>query len=149
VTDGAPDAVVTELQAAAQEADVVVELVAPEVGGVTPQEGGELVAEHQLSGAPSVLFDAVVLCVSRQGAESLAEMPAARDFLSDAYVHCKFVGYTRDASELLTAVGLGDKLDDGFVDIEDTGAVAFLERCGALRYWERQPASRLASAPHR
>jgi catalase len=147
VTVGAPDDVVTELQAAAPEADVVVEIVACEVGGVTPREGGQPAADHQLSGAPSVLFDAVVLCVAGEGADRLAAMPAGRDFINDAYAHCKFVGYTREADGLLKVAGLGDKLDDGFVAIEEAGAAAFIDRCAALRYWDREPVPRLAGAP--
>jgi catalase len=86
-----------------------------------------------------VLYDIVVLLPSEDGATQLAGEPAARDFVSDAYAHAKFIGCGAHAGTLLEATGLGDAMDEGMVAIADAGGVApFLSRCGALRFWERE-----------
>ena len=62
-------------------------------------------------------------------------MKPAQDFLSDAYAHAKFIGYTGAAKPLFTSTGLSDKVDDGLIELSD--AAAFLKSCRALRFWER------------
>ena len=52
-----------------------------------------MAADQKIDGAPSVLYDAVIVITTKNGATALAAMPAARDFVTDAYAHCKFIGY--------------------------------------------------------
>jgi hypothetical protein len=90
-------------------------------------------------GAPSVLFDAVVLFPSEAGARALAVLPAARDFVADAFAHRKFIGCADTAAPLLEKAGT--IRDAGVIEFcapED--AAAFLESCRALRFWERESA---------
>ena len=44
-----------------------------------------------------MLFDAVAILPSKEGAELLAMLPAARDFVADAVAHRKFIGYAATA----------------------------------------------------
>ena len=108
VTDGVDAGLLVALRTAAQAANVVVELIAPAVGGVDASDGTRIVADQQIDGGPSVLYDAVVIAASGPGAERLARHPAARDFVTDAHAHRKFVGYTDEAAALLRAAGLGE-----------------------------------------
>ena len=55
-----------------------------------------------------------------------------RDFVSDAYAHCKFIGYTGDASPLFEAAGLGGLTDDGCVSLDGHSAADFISRCAEL-----------------
>jgi putative intracellular protease/amidase len=106
--------------AAAEQANV--EVVSPAVGGVDASDGTRVKAGQQIDGAPSVLYDAVVVLASPGGARALAARPAARDFVTDAVAHCKFIGYTGGASVLFEAAGLrGDPggLDEGFVSLDE------------------------------
>ena len=96
--------------------------------------------DEQVAGGPSVLFDAVALVLSEDGAHQLAATPTARDFVSDAHAHCKFIACGPNASVLLGAAGLDDSIrDEGYVELADTkkSAAAFVERCRALRFWDR------------
>ena len=138
VTDGADQSSLSALQAAATEAHVNVELVALRVGGVNVGHGSLLPADQEIDGAPSVLYDAVIILASKEGAALLATLPAARDFATDAYAHCKFIGHTGAAMPLLEACGLSRLIDDGFINLDDHPAEEFLARCGELRYWSRQ-----------
>ena len=58
--------------------------------------------------------------------------------MTDAYAHCKFIGYVGDAAPLFEAAGLGGLIDDGFVDLDEHSAADFISRCAELRFWPRQ-----------
>jgi catalase len=138
VTDGVDGDKLDEVKSAAEQAQVNVELIAPAVGGVDDSDGNHAPADQKIDGAPSVLYDAVILLASKHGAPALAAQPAVRDFLADAYAHCKFIGYTGDANPLFEAAGLGGLTDDGFVSLDEHSAADFISRCAKLRFWSRQ-----------
>lgn len=138
MTDGVDAVLLGELRNAAAAQGVTVELIAPSVGGVVANDGTTIRANHKIDGAPSVVFDAVALLIADQGALGLLKLPPARDFVSDAYAHYKFVGFTAAATKLFAKVGLPEDLDDGFIILESAAdAKAFLKRCADLRFWDR------------
>ncbi len=143
VTDGADAA---KLASAAEEAKVNVELVAPAVGGIEASDGHRVAADQKIDGGPSVLYDAVIVLTAKDGAEALAALPAARDFVTDAYAHCKFIGYTGDATPLFEAAGLSRLMDDGFISLGETAAAEFISQCAELRFWSRQLSAARARA---
>ena len=97
-----------------------------------------MAAGQKLDGGPSVLYDAVAVLATKDGAADLARQPAVRDFIADAYTHCKFVGYVEDAIPLFRTAGLAEPLDDGFVQLTDQPTINdFIVRCGQLRFWAR------------
>ncbi len=138
-TDGGDAKLLAGLLAAAERGQVTVELIAPTVGGVQTSDGTRVPADQKIDGGPSVLYDAIVVLASVEGATELTGEPAARDFVTDAYAHCKFIGYSAEAVALFEATGLAKMMDDGFVELaapDDT--VAFLDQCAKLRHWDRQ-----------
>jgi len=124
VTDGVDGDKLDEVRSAAEQARVNVELVAPAVGGVDDSHGNHAPADQKIDGGPSVLYDAVILLAAGDGAPALAAQPAVRDFVANAYAHCKFIGYTADASPLFEAAGIGGLTDDGFVSLDPAFAHA-------------------------
>src|SRR5204863_57535 len=80
------------LRAAVEAEGAKLALVAPSVTGVTDSAGTALTVDETVEGGPSVLFDAVALVPTKDGAHSLARSPAARQFVADAHGHAKFVG---------------------------------------------------------
>jgi catalase len=59
--------------------------------------------------------------------------------LSDAFIHCKFIGYTKGATPLIKKAGVADMLDDACVSLSKAGdAERFVAACAALRRWERE-----------
>ena len=70
-------------------------------------------------------------------AGALAAQPAARDFVTDAYAHAKFIGHMGAAAPLFEAAGLSRLMDDGFVSLDQTAAAEFISRCAQLRFWPR------------
>jgi catalase len=94
-------------------------------------------ADFLRDGGPSVLFDAVALLVSPEGAAALLDRPVARDFVADAFAHCKFVAYTPAAQPLLEKAGA--QRDAGFLPLTSAAdARAFVLACRSLRFWERE-----------
>jgi catalase len=138
VTTGADAGKLAELRSAAEQEQVNVELIAPVVGGIETSDGNRVPAGQQLDGAPSVLYDAVVVLTTKNGATALAAMPTARDFVTDAYAHCKFIGYAGEPEPLFEAAGLTSLMDDGFVSLDEHSPADFISRCGQLRFWARQ-----------
>jgi catalase len=139
VTDGADGAVVKAVQEAAKAAGAAVEIIAPKRGGARLMDGALLKADHQLAGAPSVLFDAVALVLSEDGCRQLLKEGAAVDFAKDAFGHLKAIGHTPEAQPLLDKAGV--QPDAGVVDLSQ-GAEAFIKPA-ATRQWDREPKVRI------
>jgi catalase len=140
VGDGADAALRAALRSAFEAEGATVEIVAPRIGGVEAASGDRIPARHMIDGGPSVLFDAVALVASADGAAALAGNAAARDFVTDAYVHCKFIGYAAPMVLLLEKAGLPlDAEDEGLVPLEGNGAAeTLLAACRKLRHWARE-----------
>jgi catalase len=143
VSDGADARLIAALRDAAEREGVNVEFVAATISGIEDSDGSRIEADQQVDGGPSVLYDAVVLVTSAEGAATLARNAAARDFVTDAYAHYKFIGYVPDADALLEATGVRELMDDGFVELGGKGkdATSFVSTCRQLRFWDRQAAS--------
>ncbi|MEO6247780.1 MAG: catalase [Sphingomicrobium sp.] len=105
-------------------------MVAPKVGGIAVTTG-ILPADGQLAGSPSVLFDAVALVLSDDGAAKLAKDSAAVGFVMDAYAHVKTIGANPGAKALLVRAGV--EPDAGVVSLKDFPKVA------PRRHWDREP----------
>ena len=66
-------------------------------GGANLADGSLMAADGQLAGTPSVLFDAVAVVLSDDGAKTLALESAAIDFVRDAFGHLKRSAPTKAA----------------------------------------------------
>jgi catalase len=139
VTDGADGAVVKAVRKAAEAEGASVKIVAPKVGGVKLRGGKLLKADGQLAGTPSVVFDAVAVVVSADGCAQLMNDSAGVDFVHNAFVHLKAIGFTAEAQALLDKAGV--VADPGIVDLA-SGAEAFLPPA-RTRQWAREPTVRM------
>ena len=148
VSDGAPTALVEALVEAVKSLPAVYEIIAPKTAGAVLDDGTVAQAKQKIDGGPSVLYDAVVLALSPEGAALLAKDKTAKDFVSDAFAHCKFIGYTSAAELLLTKAGIApEDFDEGMIALEGPQDVpAFLAQCGQLRFWTREMAIDLDAA---
>ncbi|WP_082453261.1 catalase [Sphingomonas sp. Leaf208] len=140
VTDGAPAAIVQALVDGIVAAKATYEIIAPKVAGATLDDGTLAEGKQKIDGAPSVLYDAVAIVVSADGAKKLGKDKTAKDFVSDAFGHAKFIGFNADAKPFLEKAGIEDEdMDDGVIALGDKGDVdAFLKTLGKLRIWERE-----------
>jgi catalase len=141
VSDGVDADLLAQLRTAVEGAGAIAELVAPKIGGVTDSAGTLHAADQKVDGGPSVLYDAIAVLVSGDGAAQLGSHAPALDFVRDAHAHCKFVAYGGAAPTLFDAAGLAEKLDDGYTELDGSRAAAdrFLGMCAQLRHWDREP----------
>lgn len=139
VTAGADAGLLKALQSAIEKEGAEMDVVAPKVGGVEAADGSWIVGKHMIDGGPSVLFDAVALILSKEGAERLAGEAAARDFVADAFAHCKFIGFSTEALPLLARAGIEPEMDEGLIALDaEKSVTAFIKNCRRLRLWSRE-----------
>ena len=147
ITDGVDAKLLKGLTQAVTAEKAVFEFIAPKVGGVTASNGTLIEAHHMIDGGPSVLFDAVALLTSEAAIAELTEEATARDFVADAFQHCKFIGYDRSALPLLEIAGIADAMDEGVLPLPgEEGLAAFVSELGKLRVWAREPSVKLGKA---
>ena len=89
------------------EGTLIVEVVAPTIGGVTLDDGTPLPGDQMVGGGPSVLYDAVaVVRLRRTAPPRWRRCRRPSDFVTDAHAHAKFVGHTPEAAALFEAAGI-------------------------------------------
>ncbi len=138
IAEGGDADVVKNLQNAAEKAGAMVGIVAPHIGGAKMSDGKMLEANEKIDGGRSVVFDAVAIVMGEAAAKKLADDKPSQDFVSDAFAHAKFIAFVPAVKPLFEAVGIADKMDDGFVNVsKGSSAKDFIEACGKLRFWDR------------
>lgn len=144
VANGTDAQVLKGIRNAAEKEGAMVELVAPSVGGFQASSGDWMEADHMIDGGPSVLFDAVALVLSEEAANRLIGESAARDFVADAFAHCKFIGFTAGAMPLLAKAGIEPEMDEGLIPLDNARAATdFVASCRKLRLWAREDTVKL------
>ena len=137
MTDGADAALFAALTAACDKEGTAFEVIAPKIGGVTLSDRKKVPAQQKIDGGPSVLYDAVAVLVSQAGAEMLSRDKPTKDFINDAFAHCKFIAHSPAAAPLLKAAGV--QPDEGFVALKTAkDAGAFIKACRDLRLSARE-----------
>jgi catalase len=137
IADGSDGAVIKGIKKAATDAGATVKIVAPKVGGAKLADGSMLAADGQLAGTPSVLFDAVAVILSDEGAKALSMESAAIDFVRDAFGHLKAIAVDKGRSSALKIANVGQ--DAGVVDANDKDAFIAAAK---TRQWDREKSVR-------
>ena len=160
--DGADTASLQKMKDALTRAGAQGHIVAPRLGVLEGQDGDELLIDHSLLTASSVLFDAVYVPGGVQSVAALAEDRDALEFVTEAYRHCKPIAATTEGIELLRACPgvLGPESGDGNGDGNGNEAAAegvfvssepatpaliqgFLGAIAEHRFWNRARKNRL------
>jgi catalase len=138
ITEGVDVALVKALRKAAEKEGASLELIAPSAGEIRASDDSWIQVQQRIDGGPSVLYDAVALLASNHDAQALTEEPAARDFVSDAFAHSKFIAYVESAKPLLEMAVAHDAFDEGIIQIKNSDDISsFVESCRNLRFWKR------------
>ena len=142
VSDGFEGKLLADLRNAVADAKGLVKVIGPRIGGVWCSNHNLHPVDERIGGAPSVLFDAIAMI---PGTDSLTLTPAARSFVTDAFTHCKFIGWAESAKVLIDELGLIREAKDpanrdpGLCALTDTAsAEAFVLACKELRHWQRE-----------
>jgi len=144
VANGSDRKIIEAIRQAANKEGAMVELISPKIGGFEASDGEWIEADHMIDGGPSVLFDAVALVLAEEAANRLTGEATARDFVADAFAHCKFIGFTAGAMPLLATAGVETDLDEGIIPVDNAKAASeFVTSCRKLRIWAREAAVKL------
>jgi catalase len=140
VSDGSDAVLLKALKSALDKAGATYEFIAPKVAGVEASDGSWIDADQMIDGGPSVLYDAVALLPAPAAMDHLLQESSARDFVADAFAHCKFIGYVGSALPLLEKSGVAvEDLDKGCIIIGNPKqAKSFVDSLAKLRIWERE-----------
>ena len=138
LTDGADAKTFTSLVSKIEKLGGVVEVIAPKIAGVTLSDRTAVPAQQKIDGGPSVLYDAVAIIASEEGAALLAKDAPSKGFVADAFAHCKFIGYSPEVEPLLVKSGIADDLDAGCFVLGKGGVGDFVDTLGELRFWNRE-----------
>ena len=140
IGDGFDRNLVEKLRTAVTKAGALFEIVAPKIGGALAGDGTKVGADHIISGGPSVIFDAVIVAPGAAAIPHLLGETAAKDWVSDAFSHCKVMGVVGAAQPLLDAAGV--KPDAGVIEITTKTIDAFITAAAGGRIWDREPGVR-------
>ena len=137
VGDGFDHELVTQLIAAIENEHATAELVAPKIGGARAADGTLVPAHHTITGGPSVIFDAVAVVPGAAAIAGLVATPAAINWISDAFHHCKVIATVGDAAPLLDAGRV--TAGDGVIDLAGGKAIGqFITAAKHGRVWSRE-----------
>jgi catalase len=139
LTEGADDARLASLRRALAKAGARLTLVAQKIDGVHLADGTVQPANQALAGAPSCLFDAVLVIGSENGIAPLLTQPAALDWLRDAWRHLKAIGL--DSAGTLLAHAAGVPTDEAVVMLDTSrGLDTFMQHAGKGKHHAREGA---------
>jgi len=133
IAAGSDGAVIKKLCKAATDAGASVKIIALRVGGIRLADGSTLAADGQLAGTPCVLFDAVAVILSDEGAKTLSMESAAVDFVRDAFAHLKAIVIDHGGQSLLKTANVLP--DSGVFGCED---IFHFLAAASTRQWERE-----------
>ena len=142
VTDGTDAAILKALKAALDKAGATFEIIAPKVGGAKASDGSWIEADQMIDGGAvgAVRRGRAAAGAGRDG-RPCCRKSTARDFVADAFAHCKFIGYVEAAVPLFEKAGIAEAdFDDGLVAIaRPSMSAGFVAKLGDLRIWDREP----------
>lgn len=138
IENGASEKIVSALIKAIKDEDATYTVIAAHIGGVYLDSGIRLAVNEKIGGAPSVLFDSVVLLLA-DNKDQFKEHPKVHEYIKDAYLNKKFIGYTAETQMLFKKLNV--TLDNGFIEFNPgnskKSAEEFIQACRPIRYWKR------------
>ena len=139
VTFGFDGKLLASLKEALKKEGAALKLIAPKIGMVKDADGKSHEPDQTIEGAPSVLFDAVVILPSAEGVKDLLGMAAAVNWLRDAFGHLKAIGFDETAKPLLAKAGVAADGTLGVVGLDGKkGIDSFIAKAKTHRLWDRE-----------
>ncbi|WP_338840283.1 catalase [Flavobacterium ginsenosidimutans] len=129
------------MKTALQNAGAKAVIIAPHLGTIVSAEGTEIAVEQTYKIAASVLFDGVFI-PSGKGIADLSKIKEVKEFLNDAYHHCKFIAAEAEGVQILKNNSDIKAKDSGVLTSENSAdkllATSFIKALGRHRFWERE-----------
>lgn len=126
----------TALKKGIKKEEATYTVIAPHINGAVLTDGTQVPAQEKIGGGPSVLYDAVAILLSNPNALKPMDLHKVEEFIKDAYLHNKFIGYSTNVLALIKKLNI--PVDKGMVLLATKDSVEeFLASCGKLRFWQR------------
>jgi catalase len=135
VADGVDSTELETVKRALRDGGAMCEVVSRHLGAVTGASGEPVAVDRSQLTAASVLYDAVYVPGGERSVGTMAGQPAVREFLMEAFQHCKPIAAGQDAIELLQACDV-DPNAPGVVTGKDL-APRFVQAIAAHRHFDR------------
>jgi catalase len=146
VADGYDPADLAVLRGALEEHGAKLKFVAPQLGHI-PSTGDAVEADFSFRTGDSVLFDAIYIPGGRKSVDALKRRGDVHAFIRDGWRHCKALGASGEAAELLAGLpgvrsGKALRSTHGVVTTTDKASEAmgraFVQAIAGGRHWVRE-----------
>lgn len=134
--EGTSASSINSMKKALENEGAVVNIIAPNLGTIKSEDGQEIKVDQTYLIAASVLFDGVFI-PDGKSASTLKEMDEVKEFINDAFKHCKFIAADGTGVEIVKNTDA--KMDGGIVTNDNNDlATAFIKKLGTHRFWDRE-----------
>ncbi|ATB41514.1 catalase [Cystobacter fuscus] len=141
VADGFDAEDLSATRAAVEKAGGQVVVIAKRLGTVKGSDGQPVMVDKSSLTTASVEYDAVFVPGGTASVAVLKKDADAMQFIQEAYRHCKAIGVTREASELLEAGGISSSAPGIVADAKGARhhhfTAKFIESIAEHRHWMR------------
>jgi catalase len=142
--DGVSEDSIMNLKEALKKQDACAFIVAPHLGFVKTDKGGEIPIDFSFFTASSVLFDGIFIMAG--ASDDLGNNADLIDFISDAYRHCKVIGADVLGKQFLETTQFASKITDdkelGLLvrntPIDSKFAEDYINALAQHRFWARE-----------
>lgn len=137
-TNGVDSKLLKAIRSTAKSEGALCEIVTPKIGKINTSSGASETPDHFLEGAPSALFDTVIVAPSEKNVDELQNNAAAIDWIRSAYSHLKAIGYNEAAVPLFERADVNTDNETGVIDITSHDLGEFVEQAKEHRIWKRE-----------
>jgi catalase len=109
----------------------MIKIISTHVNNIKLSNGSSVSADGTIAGAPSQLFDAIAILLSKASTEKVMKDFRAVEWVSNAFNHLKAIGHNMEAKPLLTKANVVE--DAGITKLDDS----FL-KAAAMRFYARE-----------
>ena len=135
--NGADDSLM-KMKAALEAKGAMVKIVSLKLGSFKTNGGENIKADQAFLGSSSVMFDAIFIPGGASSVNALKAKPEAILFINETYRHCKAIGATGEAVDLLSSTFAGEKIngegDNALASLGIVTAQKFESKSGHIIY---------------
>lgn len=137
-TDGVDAEFLGALRAVAKKEKANVAVIAPNAGPIKDSDGNEVVPDDFLAGAPSALFDCIIVAPAEKRSATLIENRDAVNWVASAFKHLKVIGFTDSVSRMVEKADIELDADEGIVNVSSGKFDKYVKAAKKHRIWSRE-----------
>ncbi|MBD64761.1 MAG: catalase HPII [Halobacteriovoraceae bacterium] len=138
VTKNAENELLSSIQKELNNEKCQYDLILQKISEVKMDDGKTHSGDEFIDGAPSVLYDAVIVLGTKDQVKELSKEIAFRDFVNDAFFHKKFIGFNKEIESLILDLLPINETDGGMISLTHKNISKYIKKAKELRYWERK-----------